>query len=113
MKYLCENGADTEFPSGNDIKSSGCDYFECTPLHLACINGNLPIVKYLCESAHADINSKEHNGRTPFLLACKEGRTDVVKYLFEVQNISDSGGEPAITLACKNGNLQTFYVASD
>jgi ankyrin repeat protein len=39
-----------------------------TPLHLACIHGNMDIVLALCRM-NADTNLKNHNGETPIMLA--------------------------------------------
>lgn len=49
-----------------------------TPLHIACLNGNVEIVKLLVE-AGADVKVKYH-GQTPFALACMKGDMETVKY---------------------------------
>lgn len=53
-----------------------------SPLHIAAVRGNLPIVKYLFQySCEIDIEDKFHF--TPFSLACLRGHHNVVVYMLE------------------------------
>ena len=58
------------------------DRIGTTPLHLACFNGSLPIIKYLI-SKGAILEATTVKMETPFLMACKSGSLSCVKYLVE------------------------------
>jgi Ankyrin repeats (3 copies) len=51
------------------------------PLHIACQHGKLEVVKYLVETAGADIFVLNAAGYTPLYVACDKGCMDVVVYL--------------------------------
>lgn len=52
-----------------------------TPLYLACKHGFCEIVKYFIDNG-ANINSKDHDGKTPLHIACFSGKTfEIVKLL--------------------------------
>ena len=45
--------------------------------------GHLDIVKYLYETCHADVETKDKDGFTPINYASSNGHLEVVKYLYE------------------------------
>jgi len=58
------------------------DYDNRTPLHLACSNGHLNVVKYLIEQGNLkDINPIDRWGGTPYDDAVRENYVEVTKYL--------------------------------
>ncbi|XP_048253953.1 ankyrin repeat domain-containing protein 17-like [Haliotis rufescens] len=72
-------------------------------LHLACVGGNVEIVKYILSQNIADINSKRTNGWTPLMVAAAEGHKDVFDLL-----VSEGGDVSAV-----DGNGSTIlHVAS-
>ena len=50
---------------------------------MAAEHGNLDGVRCVYEVCHANIESRDKNGRTPMVNASKEGHLEVVKYLLE------------------------------
>lgn len=79
-----------------------------TALHFAAeLSGNLAMVHSLVQ-AGAEINKKDHYGRTPLLDACVKGNTGIAKYLMnkgaDIEAADDSGRTP-LTEACRDDNL--------
>ena len=50
-------------------------------IHIASINGHLPIVQYLIEKQNVDVNIKGWYKKTPLHRACEEGHFPIVEYL--------------------------------
>ena len=75
-----------------------------TPLMLAAIEGDLPLVKRLVLKNKAQI---DHIGWTPLLYACSKGRLEVAQFLVsngaDVNALSPNGSTP-IMLAAQSGN---------
>ena len=79
LKLLVEKGG------ADDVHENG--YLGRTPLHIACLHGNLDCAQYLV-SEGADIDAKDNDGRTPHSegftplhLACFKGELDCAQYL--------------------------------
>ena len=53
-----------------------------TPLHEACIRGNLSIVKELLKHG-ADVNAQNDDGKNPLQTACKGGYVEVVQAILD------------------------------
>ncbi len=67
------------------------DYDNRTPLHLACSNGHLNVVKYLIEQGNLkDVNPVDRWGGTPYDDAIRENHIEVSKYLTTKNGISGS-----------------------
>lgn len=66
--------------SGVDLQKT--DNFGSTPLHLACLSGNLLCVRMLCEKNNVDLQPKDKNGKTPLMLAQSHRHGDIVKLLY-------------------------------
>ncbi|KAJ5586966.1 uncharacterized protein N7459_002731 [Penicillium hispanicum] len=68
-----------------------------TPLQIASLNGEAPIVKFLLESG-CEINTKNIDKDTPLIDAVENGNVDVVKLLLEAganpRTVNASGDEP-------------------
>lgn len=56
------------------------DIFGYTPLHVAALNGNTPIVKFFIKNG-ADINVRTKDGNTPYNLAVAAKRGETAEYL--------------------------------
>ncbi|XP_071111894.1 serine/threonine-protein phosphatase 6 regulatory ankyrin repeat subunit A-like [Haliotis cracherodii] len=50
-------------------------------LHVACLGGNVDMVKYVLSKKIADINNRGHNGRTPLMVAAEKGHRQVFDLL--------------------------------
>jgi len=68
VQYLCEQGADKEARSRNDM----------TPLLFASLKGHLPVEQYLCEQG-ADKEARSDISYTPLLLTTSKGRLAMVQ----------------------------------
>ncbi|KAF2354786.1 Ankyrin repeat-containing domain [Trinorchestia longiramus] len=69
------------------------NYFGETPLHKACINGDLAKAKYLVKQGHR-INIRDKAGWLPLHEACNHGHLELVKFLLSVgAHINDRGGK--------------------
>ena len=65
-----------------NIDFNKADYDGRTPLHLACSNGHLNIVKHLIEHCSLiEINSKDRWGNSPLDDAEREGHKEIVDYI--------------------------------
>ena len=75
-----------------------------TPLMIASIDGNLPVVKALVEQRNAQVN---HIGWTPLHYACARGQLDVAKYLISKGATIDAlsvGDNTPLMMAVQAGN---------
>jgi len=70
---------------------------------LAASNGHVEAVKFLVNKASADVESKDHNGRTPLSWAAYWGHLDAVKLLVNEAGanitVKDNRGHTALHLA--------------
>jgi len=57
------------------------------PFFLACVFGNIEIVKLLLTVGNIDTNKTNNYGRTPFCAACWKGRIEIVKLLLNDERI--------------------------
>ncbi|VDI42961.1 serine/threonine-protein phosphatase 6 regulatory ankyrin repeat subunit A [Mytilus galloprovincialis] len=84
-------------------------------LEIACINGNLQIVKVLFDVG-MNPNDKSNAGTTPFYQACRNGHYEIVKYFLNLNRklsnsrvdttIKDKDGWSALHVACFNGHAE-------
>lgn len=84
-------------------------------LHVACIGGDVAIVKYLL-SENMDINIRGHHSRTPLMLAAEYGHRDIFDLLvIEGADVSleDDEGNTLLHVACVGGHLDMVkYILS-
>lgn len=80
-----------------------------TPIHLACLHGNVPIAKLLYSTGLIDINAPDRYGETPFQKACGYGYLPLMKWLYstgEVDiNAPDRNGKTPFQEACNREQL--------
>ncbi len=60
-----------------------------TSLHIAALENNLNLVKYLVENLKMDVNYTDRTGSTAIMYAAWKGNLDIVKYLLEHGASSD------------------------
>lgn len=75
-----------------------------TPLMIASINGDLPLVKTLVSKNRAQV---DHIGWTPLHYACAKGQLEVAQYLIANGALVDSinlGGTTPLMMAVQSGN---------
>jgi len=71
IKLLMYSGVDLQKP----------DYFGSTPLHLACLSGNVSCVRILCEKSKIELEPRDKNGKTPLQLAKSHRHSEIVRIL--------------------------------
>jgi len=81
---------------------------DCTALHWAAQEGNIPIARVLFEKG-ADINAKNASGQTALIISAAEGNKDFVKFLLDLGadiNIKDNDKNKAKDFALIYGYLE-------
>ena len=48
---------------------------------VACLNGNMILVRALLQRQDLNVNAVNHRGETAFYTACEQGRTELVRLL--------------------------------
>ncbi|XP_046332501.2 ankyrin repeat and KH domain-containing protein 1-like [Haliotis rufescens] len=85
-------------------------------LHLACLGGNVEIVKYILSQNIAEINSRDTYGRTPLMMAAAEEHKDVFDLLVSKGcdvSAFDGNGNNILHLACFEGHVEMVkYILS-
>ena len=85
------------------------DSYDNTLYHIACLYGNLDIVKLLFEHIPENINLESHLGIIPLHFACLKGKKRIVEYLAEQQEqspkLTDINGDNSLCFACEGGHL--------
>ena len=81
--YLASQGEleQLQFMYLQNFDLNQADYDGRTPLHLACCENKLEIVKFLIENCGCDINVKDRWGNTPLDDAIREGHNNIQYYL--------------------------------
>ena len=98
------------------ISEFGCDptnikdRYGVSPLHVACMKGNLSLVRTLICDYHADLNDKDEFDNTPITSAIENERNEVMLVLinefgYDPTNIKGRNGVSPLHVACQKGNL--------
>ncbi|HBL98179.1 TPA: hypothetical protein DDZ86_00880 [Candidatus Dependentiae bacterium] len=115
LHWVCKSGYLDAIKVCLDVKADvdSTDFDNYTPLHLACAQENLKVVKILVEKGIA-INAKTLlNGHTPLHDACHHGFADIVEFLLvngASVNIQDKHDETPLHWACQSGCLNVVKV---
>jgi hypothetical protein len=75
--------------SDEDVDFNSC-YYNLTNwsiFHLACIKGNIPLLKTLLSKPDVDVNSRDHESSTPFSSAVFNNNESVVELLLKDQRV--------------------------
>ncbi|XP_071109961.1 ankyrin repeat domain-containing protein 50-like [Haliotis cracherodii] len=93
FEKLVENGADMSLKDedGEDI------------LHIACLGGNVDMVKHILLQTSVDVNSKGQYGRTPIMTAAAKGHRkafDLLRRIGADVSLADDHGNNILHLAC-------------
>ena len=94
VEQALQNGANLE----------ATDYFGNTPLHLACMHGELDVAQYLLTSHGANLEATNSSGCTPLHWACLNGHVDVVQELVARGAdlfVTAANADAAFNLACR------------
>lgn len=87
-----------------------------TPLHLACIEGNLSQVKQLVQNK-CHINRKDKFGWTPLALACQQRHFQIIEFLVQNgSNLNDRWDDKArrpLHLAASKGKIKLVQVLEE
>ncbi|WP_410542263.1 ankyrin repeat domain-containing protein [Wolbachia endosymbiont of Tetranychus urticae] len=107
---LLSKGADANIESG----------YGNTPLHIAVLNGNLDMVKYLVDENDAKVNSKNNLGRTPLICATYTQHSklvsglEIVEYLLGkdtgLLNVPDKDDRTPLHWAAEEGNTKVVSI---
>lgn len=58
------------------------EHIGVTALHIACFDGNYPLVDFLCDQSGVDISVRDKFGRTPYFASIALDRGDITERLF-------------------------------
>ena len=82
-----------------------------TLMLIACFNGHLNIVHFLCQNgAKDDVRQPRNNGSTPMFAVCEKGHSNIVQCLFQngakddVRRPTNNGSTPMF-IACYNDHF--------
>ena len=99
VEYLIEHGCN---PLEQIIYGNG-------GIHLAALNNQLPVLKYLKEQLNCDPSAANNKRQMPIHYACWEGHIDIIQYLVEecaVEiNCKDKDGVTPFSVAVVKGHL--------
>eukprot|EP01080_Neovahlkampfia_damariscottae_P007364 gene7364-11686_t len=95
---LCLEGADVNVQNETDGK---------TPLHIAALKGDLPLIQFLVTHPKIDINSVDDNQLTPIYCGAEKGHKEIVSFLLEKEadfTIADENQVSVLHLLSEQGN---------
>nr|XP_029722566.1 uncharacterized protein LOC109416384 [Aedes albopictus] len=104
-------GAEDIIIKGN-VNIGALTHENCTPLHLACLNGHKEIVEILIRRK-ANIDALALENSTPLHLACLNGHKEVVEILIKEKANVDTLDERKLTplhFACHKGHKEVVEV---
>jgi ankyrin repeat protein len=88
-----------------------------TALHWACAKGHLPVVQWLVQHGHVNVDAAGLQGETPLHCACQSGQKDVVKYLVQEGhtnvNVPAADGRTPFDVAWEERQEEIVQLLSD
>ncbi|XP_048253945.1 ankyrin repeat domain-containing protein 50-like, partial [Haliotis rufescens] len=105
FELVLDKGGDTSLVDTCDVNI----------LHLACIGGNVAIVKYILSQNFVDINSRGKIGRTPVMVAAAEGHIDLCYLLISKGSdlsVVDDNGCTILHVACYHGQVEIINLVT-
>ena len=83
-------------------------YEKKTPLHKACENEALEVVKYLIQGKDCDVALANDEGEVPLHIACSKLSLEMVQLVTNsvVVSIRNYGGNTPLHIACKHGQVE-------
>ena len=109
VEKKCTSGINLKFFSFQTYKTTNPSEKQCLPLHLACKNGHLCVVKYFIDELKCDPTIPGEFGATPLHYACSGGQLNIVQYLVTEKgcDLKDkySCHQTPIAYACHRGHL--------
>ncbi|KAF0685326.1 Aste57867_22746 [Aphanomyces stellatus] len=98
IRDICQYLIDTHAVGVNVMTETGA-----TPLHIACLNGRVPVVQYLLPLAN--VNATDAFGATPLHIASKVGNVEIVRLLVDVADVNkpDNKGQTPLHIAATYG----------
>jgi ankyrin repeat protein len=88
-----------------------------TPLHYAAKKGYLQIVNFLVRECKADMEARDHQGRTVLYLAAEYGQKEIVEYLIknnaEIDVVNIYGQRALYWIVAKNPELVGNHIRNN
>lgn len=93
----------------NEVNVDTSNRYGLTPLHIACMKGDLVVVQDLLGKGF-NVNKPDINGVTPFHIACRMGNPSIIQAMRPGANLNlqDKAGLAPVHIACMNGNFELF-----
>ena len=100
--------------AGNPLVEQGHQWAQMMkPLHQACNQGNLGVIKYLIEDCSVKINEEDAKGMTPLDYTIQSGKTEAMEYMLDVAgaqvNTVDKAGKTPLHRAVLTGDPEFAY----
>jgi ankyrin repeat protein len=87
------------------------------PIHIACDNGHLELVKWLAEQDGGSLAAEDNDGWQPIHRTCRNGHLELVKWLAKQDGASltaeEKIGRQPIHIACQYGHLKVVKWLAD
>ena len=111
MEFIeaCENG---DLEEAKYLVAHGADYNDLDDhaFKMACMNGHLHIVQWLCTLEGVDIHSMYYdrcdNEYNAFIFACTGNHLNIVEWLLSFDPTMNKYFEQAILMSCSHGQLE-------
>lgn len=76
------------------------------PLHIACMNGKIEIVKYILDKKFPNVHNRDNNGDIPIFFAVSRGHLEIVELILEENvpglHLPNNFGQTPLSVAHSN-----------